>query len=100
MLEAAHALGFPGILLSKGPDGLVFSTAQIKRVQASPRIDAVNTVGAGDASLAGFIAARYEGLDLDGKMAWAAAAGAANAREQFAGVINREWFDKTVKERW
>ncbi|MFC1582021.1 1-phosphofructokinase family hexose kinase [Planctomycetota bacterium] len=100
MLEAAHEMGFPGILLSKGPDGLVFSAPQIKHTQASPPIEAVNTVGAGDAALAGFIAARYEGLDLEGKLAWAAAAGAANAREQFAGIIDRAWFEKTVKERW
>jgi tagatose 6-phosphate kinase len=98
MLDTALALGFRGILLSRGADGLVHADMAGRRVQKSPAVTAVNTVGAGDACLAGYLAARYEGLELPDRLAWAAAAGAASVRERFAGMIDKAWFERELRK--
>jgi 1-phosphofructokinase/tagatose 6-phosphate kinase len=52
---------------------------------AVPRLDPVSPVGSGDVLLAGFIAARYEGLPAEDALRRAVAAGAAAVQEVGAG---------------
>lgn len=98
MLEQAYDRGFTAILLTLGKEGVVFYNGKEKLIQPSPQIEYSNSVGAGDAALAGYIAALYQGKGIQERLRWAAAAGAANARERFAGVIDRAWFDQIIND--
>ena len=76
------------VLLSLGAEG----AASIRRdriVQASPPAeDVVNTVGAGDALLAGYLDARARGLAEDAVLAHAVAVGTASARHERVGEVD------------
>jgi 1-phosphofructokinase family hexose kinase len=56
----------------------------------APRLDAVSTVGSGDAFLAGYAAARYEGSSPRDCLAYGVAAGAESTQHFGAGSIDRE----------
>jgi 1-phosphofructokinase len=98
MLEKAYNMGFEEILHTRGEKGCVYFSGREIISAPSPSIDFVNSVGAGDAALAGYIAALYKGLDTAERVKWAAVSGAANSREQFAGVIDKEWVSKMLAE--
>jgi 1-phosphofructokinase len=72
--RAVIARGCRAVLLSLGADGAVFVDAE-GAAHAEARIDdVVNTVGAGDALLAGFLAAGGEAAALGEAVAWSVAA--------------------------
>jgi 1-phosphofructokinase/tagatose 6-phosphate kinase len=54
----------------------------------APRIDPVATVGSGDAFLAGFVAARYDGRDPEESLRFAVACGAESTQHFGAGGID------------
>ncbi|MCA1682700.1 MAG: 1-phosphofructokinase family hexose kinase [Actinobacteria bacterium] len=55
----------------------------------APVLDAVSTVGSGDAFLAGYVAARYEGVPPPDCLAYGVAAGAESTQHFGAGSIDR-----------
>lgn len=73
--------GVGNILLSLGGDGAMLFTGEGKayRVRA-PHVDVVNTVGAGDSLLAGFLAAEDKGVEL--ALSLGVAAGSATAASE------------------
>ena len=74
-----HARHLPLVLVSRGREGLVLSTPEQKLKAVGPAVEADSTVGAGDATVAGFILARSLGQDLAGCLRRACAAGTATA---------------------
>jgi len=81
VVEAAHELrarGAGAVLASLGADGVVYVDAEHELYGVGAPVTVVNTVGAGDALLAGFIGGRAQGLDVAGclatALAWAGAA--------------------------
>ena len=64
----------------------------------APEIETVSTVGAGDAALAGFVAARAEGRSPADRARWAMAAGAANCANVTAGTCTREQIEALVPQ--
>lgn len=77
-LGAVAAAGVELPVLSDGAAGL-FALAQGRLWQARPpALERVNSVGSGDAAVAGFAAARARGYGLEAMLRLAAAAGAAN----------------------
>ena len=77
VIDAAAAvvrLGATGMLVSLGPDGAVYVDAD-GAIHAEAHIeDVANTVGAGDALLAGFLAAGADRAALGPAVAWSVAA--------------------------
>ena len=74
------------ITLQSGCYALVREEREPARYHAAiPRIEPVSPVGSGDVLLAGFIAARYEGLPAEEALRRAVAAGAAAVQEVGAG---------------
>lgn len=77
--EAAAALRAAGcaqVVVKQGPDGAaVFADADVVEA-AGFAIEVVDTVGAGDAFVAGYLSARLDGLDLDATLRLANACGA------------------------
>jgi len=77
--EEARDMGASTALVSMGPDGIVL-VGEGKRYWAiPPKVDAVNSVGVGDSSVAGFIYGLANGMGERECLVHAAAAGTATA---------------------
>ena len=80
--EAAQALlerGIDRVLLSLGERGAALFTKSESLYCPAPRVKTVNPVGSGDSFVAGYLYALLKGQSEYGALAWACAAGAANA---------------------
>ena len=77
VVTAARGLveqGAAAVLVSLGPDGAVLVEGSAARHAEAPIDDVVNPVGAGDALLAGYLAADLDGPRLATAVAWSVAA--------------------------
>jgi 1-phosphofructokinase family hexose kinase len=61
-------------------------------------LEPVSAVGSGDAFLAGFVAARYAGRDLEGCLRFAVACGAESTQHFGAGVVDAREVERLVPE--
>jgi 1-phosphofructokinase family hexose kinase len=82
------------------PDGCVASVAgeagrELHRVWIAPR-EAVATVGAGDAFLAGYVAARYTGQSASECLRYGVACGAESTQRLGAGLIDPKGVDRVL----
>jgi 1-phosphofructokinase len=67
VVEAAHELldqGIHSVVVSMGAEGAIFAEKTATVVALPPQIKVVSTVGAGDAMVAGFVAAKLQDLPL------------------------------------
>lgn len=87
-LDEIAALGARNVLITyeTGCYALVRDGGEEHRVRGvAPKLDPVSTIGAGDALLAGFLAARVAGRSVEDSVRGAVAAGAASVLEAGAG---------------
>jgi 1-phosphofructokinase family hexose kinase len=78
------------VLHSKGAKGLEYIGAEGQFVQASSKIEVLNSVGAGDATLAGFLFSLECRKSIQDSLRFANACGAAACLELTAGVVKLE----------
>jgi tagatose 6-phosphate kinase len=78
------------VLHSKGAHGLEYVGEEGSFFQASSQIKALNPVGAGDATLAGFLFKLERGESIQNALRFASACGAAACFELTAGVVKLE----------
>ncbi len=78
------------VLHSKGANGLEYVGTEGRFSQTSKKIEVVNSVGAGDATLAGFLFGLERGRSIQDSLRFASACGAAACLELTAGVVNLE----------
>ncbi|CZT55294.1 Tagatose-6-phosphate kinase [Eubacteriaceae bacterium CHKCI005] len=76
--------GISVVLLSLGSEGMLGITKDQAILAKVPAVEAQSTVGAGDSSLAGFLAAHIRGLSFDECVRLAAAYGTASVTDQSA----------------
>ena len=69
----------------------------LHRVWIEPR-EAVAAVGAGDAFLAGFVAARYAGRELEDCLRFAVACGAESTQHFGAGVLEQREVERLAPD--
>lgn len=84
------------------PDGCVAvigsgSEQRFLEVRTEP-LDPVSTVGSGDAFLAGYVAARYDGRDADECLAYGVACGAESTQHFGAGSVDRNQVERLLGE--
>jgi 1-phosphofructokinase/tagatose 6-phosphate kinase len=84
------------------PDGcvgnvLVGGRPSLHRVWIAPR-EAVATIGAGDAFLAGYVAARYEGSPPGECLRYGVACGAESTKRLGAGVVDQQGVERLLAE--
>jgi tagatose 6-phosphate kinase len=84
------------VLVTLGADGAVLASAGGALHAAAPEVAAVNPVGAGDATVAGYIAARLEGAGDAGALARGVAAGAASTLHPVAGAVTAIDIDRLL----
>jgi len=83
-------LGAKNAVITLGADGaMAFDGSEFSHV-TSPKVDAVNSVGSGDAFTAGLAAALVDGQTLSEACRLGAACGAANAMTVMAGEVRAE----------
>lgn len=85
LVEGMLALGPSTAVLKRGELGSIASEAGTVVESPALRVPVVDTVGAGDAFVAGFLAGRFQGEDLAGSLRLATAAGA------FACMGSGDW---------
>ncbi len=84
------------------PDGCVAvigngSEQRFLEVRTEP-LDPVSTVGSGDAFLAGYVAARYDGRETDECLAYGVACGAESTQHFGAGTVDRNQVERLLGE--
>jgi len=84
------------------PDGCVAvidegSERRFLEVRTEP-LDPVSTVGSGDAFLAGYVAARYDGKPTDECLAYGVACGAESTQHFGAGTVDRNQVERLLGE--
>jgi 1-phosphofructokinase family hexose kinase len=84
------------------PDGCVAvigsgSEQRFLEVRTEP-LDPVSTVGSGDAFLAGYVAARYDGRKADECLAYGVACGAESTQHFGAGTVDRNQVERLLGE--
>jgi len=62
------------------------------------QLEAVSAIGSGDAFLAGFVAARYSGRDVDACLRFAVACGAESTQHFGAGVVEPREVERLAPE--
>jgi 6-phosphofructokinase 2 len=101
ILEAARKINRKGVgtvLVSMGPKGILL-VSEGKAYQAvPPKVEVVNTIGAGDSSVAGFIYGLSKGFDLKESLIWATAAGTATTLRRGTALARREDVEKIVPQ--
>jgi 1-phosphofructokinase/tagatose 6-phosphate kinase len=84
------------------PDGCVASVgegAERRLLEVhTESLEAVSTVGSGDAFLAGYVAARYEGRSAEDCLAYAVACGAESTQHFGAGTVDRNQVERLLGE--
>ncbi|TJY41501.1 1-phosphofructokinase family hexose kinase [Cohnella pontilimi] len=90
--------GIPNVVVTLGEEGaLAGIKGRIYRIHI-PRIAAVNTVGSGDAFLAGFAYGYVRGWSSENCLRHAAAAGCANALSPIAGDVDVGNYENLLQE--
>jgi 1-phosphofructokinase family hexose kinase len=84
------------------PEGCVAAVGQgaerrLLEVHTEP-LEAVSTVGSGDAFLAGYVAARYEGRSAEECLAYGVACGAESTQHFGAGTVDRNQVERLLGE--
>jgi tagatose 6-phosphate kinase len=85
------------LLHSRGELGLQYVGLEGHHQQHAARINLINPVGAGDATLAGFVFALEKNQSLQEALQMATACGAAACLEPVAGVISRSKFEDLLE---
>lgn len=85
------------VLISRGSEGAVLVSATETHRARPPAIRPVNTVGCGDAMLAGFVDAWLAGDNSKAALRRAVAHGAAAALQPVAGVVDRDDVERMMK---
>lgn len=69
--------GIKTILVSMGKDGILYVSENVIMHAIPPEVKVVNTIGAGDSSVAGFLYGRYIGVSEEESLKYAVSAGTA-----------------------
>ena len=92
------ARGTKLVLTSLGPEGALAVSPEGDWWIRPPQIEVVNTVGSGDAMVAGLVSATVNGLDIQQRLRWAVAAGTANAATFGIGRCTHAQIERLVAQ--
>lgn len=101
IIQAAHTIrerGVETVLVSMGPEGMIRVGANDVFHAVPPEVDIVNTIGAGDSSVAGYVYGLVNGFEPQKALACAVAAGAATVIRSGTALCTREDFDELLEQ--
>ena len=97
-MDSFHAKGVELVVLSLGKDGALVSRDGQRLHVIPPAIDEVNSVGSGDALVAGYAIGLMEGMQLEVMAILACAAGTANAMSWDIGHFTQDEVDAVARQ--
>ena len=86
------------VLVSMGAKGILLVDSEEKILAVPPQVKVVNTVGAGDSSVAGFIYGQAKGLSVRESLKFAVAAGTATTLQPGTALARPEDIQKLLPE--
>ncbi len=89
--------GIVNVMISLGGDGAIYASSDSVYTVSVPSIQPLSTVGAGDSTIAGFIAAHSQGYDIKNTLSLACATGTASCLTQGTEPPMREDIDRILK---
>jgi len=92
------AQGVDTVLVSLGAQGMLLVSHKEQYHAVPPRVDVINTVGAGDSAVAGFVYGMIKGKDLRDSLIFAVAAGTATTLRPGTALCEEEDFLKLVPQ--
>ena len=96
--KEVNRMGIEIVLVSMGKDGIVY-VSQNKVMHATPpTVKVINTIGAGDSSVAGFIYAKHTGFSEEDALKYAVAAGTATTLKPGTALATLEDTLKIVEQ--
>lgn len=96
--KEVNRMGIEIVLVSMGKDGIVY-VSQNKVMHATPpTVKVINTIGAGDSSVAGFIYAKHMGFSEEDALKYAVAAGTATTLKPGTALATLEDTLKIVEQ--
>jgi len=96
--KEVNRMGIEIVLVSMGKDGIVY-VSQNKVMHATPpTVKVINTIGAGDSSVAGFIYAKHMGFSEEDALKYAVAAGTATTLKPGTALATLEDALKIVEQ--
>ncbi|KQC16158.1 MAG: 1-phosphofructokinase, partial [Methanosaeta sp. SDB] len=101
ILDAAHEINRKGVrivLVSMGPRGILLVSDGKNYQAVPPKVEVVNTIGAGDSSVAGFIYGQVSGMDLKKSLIYATAAGTATTLRVGTALARKEDVEMIVPQ--
>ncbi|MGL5312985.1 MAG: 1-phosphofructokinase [Peptostreptococcaceae bacterium] len=87
-------MGAQNVCISLGKDGMIFLNNEEVFEVTIPKVNAVNTVGSGDSTIAGFSVAISRGYDIVDTLKFANACGISNALNVKTGFVTLEEVEK------
>jgi 6-phosphofructokinase 2 len=92
------AQGVDTVLVSLGAQGMLLVSHKEQYHAVPPRVEVINTVGAGDSAVAGFVYGMIKGKDLRDSLIFAVAAGTATTLRPGTALCEEEDFLKLVPQ--
>jgi 1-phosphofructokinase len=101
IISAARSVKDKGVrivLVSMGAKGILLVSENERHVAVPPKVDVKNTIGAGDASVAGFVYGLSQGKGLRESLVYAVAAGTATTLMPGTALCQKEDFLRLVPQ--
>jgi 6-phosphofructokinase 2 len=93
---SVHKNGVKIVLVSMGADGILLLSRTQKYVASPPKVKVVNTIGAGDSAVAGFVYGLVMGKSLEEALTYAVAAGTATTMKPGTALCEKDDFLKLI----
>jgi 6-phosphofructokinase 2 len=101
IISAAKTLsdqGIPVVLVSMGAKGILLAGREQRYLAVPPKVKVVNTIGAGDSAIAGFVYGYLTGKTLQEALVYAVAAGTATTLRPGPALCTKEDFLNLVPQ--
>jgi 6-phosphofructokinase 2 len=101
IIDAAHKIreqGIETVLVSMGVRGMLLVGNNMHCMALPPKVEAINTIGAGDSAVAGFIYGLVNGKSLPQALACAVAAGTATISRPGTALCQRDDFHNLLPQ--
>ena len=96
--EEIQQSGIEIVLVSMGARGILLVTSEEKYLAVPPQVTVVNTIGAGDSSVAGFIFGLVSGMPLKESLRYAAAAGTATTLQPGTALAQHQDIEQILPQ--
>lgn len=96
--QGVRRSGIRIVLVSMGARGMLLAAENEQYVATPPKVQVVNTIGAGDSAVAGFLYGLVDGKTLREALVYAVAAGTATTLQPGTALCKREDFLRLIPE--